>query len=289
MIARTHHPSVPDSAPSPDPAPSAAGVPLASAEQIHRYLVEAFRIGNRARLRFARLLAALHESRLYLQLGHPSLVQYAEHRFQLGRSETYEMLRVVEAVDERPQCREAFEEGDLSWTALKAVTRVATAETEADWLTFAREHTFAELRAEVQDAVEKNRDRPRTDRYGLPNLTSRLVLEFTREERERLEAALEHAASEIGGPMGNEPLSPEQVLLYLAERFLRTDAGGTPEGRAERTPSPFAIVYHQCEDCRRTRLLTADGPVEVEPECVERRRGAAVEEWIDRGHGWNGV
>ena len=50
----------------------------ADADEIHRYLVEAFRIGNRARLRFARLLAALASSRMYVQLGHPSITQYAE-------------------------------------------------------------------------------------------------------------------------------------------------------------------------------------------------------------------
>jgi hypothetical protein len=281
MIARPHDPSASETVPAPCTSAEPAAVPLASADQIHRYLVEAFRIGNRARLRFARLLAALHESRLYLQLGHPGIAHYAEHRFQLGRSETYEMLRVVEVIDERPQCLEAFEAGQLSWTTLKAVTRVATAETEADWLAFAKEHTFAELRAEVQDALEKNRDHPRTDRFGLPNLTTRLVLELTREERARLEAALEKATAEIGERLGSEPLAPKDVLLYLAERFLHTDVEGTPEGRVERTASPFAIVYQQCESCRRSRLLSADGPVEVDPECVDRRKDTATEERLE--------
>ena len=82
-------------------------------------------------------------------LGHPTIAHYAERRFSVQRSETFEMLRVAEIVDERPACRDAFEQGRLSWSALKAITRVASAETEEAWLSFAAEHTFTELENEV--------------------------------------------------------------------------------------------------------------------------------------------
>jgi hypothetical protein len=150
--------------------PDDAVVPLVSADQIHGYLVQAFRNGNRERLRFVRLLNALEASHLYLELGHPNIAHYAERQFGMQRSETFEMLRVSRIIDELPACRDAFAEGRLSWSALKMITRVATTETEEAWLSFAAEHSRSELAAEVQDAVKKNRDRPRDDRFGLPNL-----------------------------------------------------------------------------------------------------------------------
>jgi len=272
--------AVTSSASSPSPATSPSSdrtVPLASADQIHAYLVKTHRIGNRTRLRFARLLAALAESRLYVQLGHPSITQYAEQCFGVQRSETYELLRVAEIIDERPGCRTAFEDGNLSWSALKLITRVASNETENEWLAFAAERSFSEFRAEVQDALKKNRAHPRSDRYGLPNLIVKLTLELTREEQARLETALEKAGAEIAPALGDERLETKDVLLYLAERFLRTDPEGTPDGRKERDDSPYTILYHQCGTCRRARLMTADGPVEVAPESVERLADDAVE------------
>ncbi len=256
-------------APAPTSTLSTPVVPLTSADQIHKYLVEAFRIGNRARLRFARLLAALSSSRQYLQLGHPSIVQYAERHFGMQRSETYEHLRVAEIIDELPLCREAFEDGKLSWSALKMITRVATSDTEESWLEFARGRSFNELRAEVQDAVRKNRPHPRTDRYGLPDLTVKFTLELTLEEKQRLETALEKAGAEIASAMGVEQLESKDILLYMAERFLKTDSEGTPKGREEQGDSPYTILYHQCPECRRTRLMTGDGLVEVSSESVD--------------------
>ncbi len=273
-------------APAPASTLSSPVVPLASADQIHKYLVEAFRIGNRARLRFARLLAALSLSRQYLQLGHPSIMQYAERHFGMQRSETYEHLRVAEIIDELPLCREAFEDGKLSWSALKLITRVAKSDTEESWLEFARDRSCNELRVEVQDAVRKNRSHPRTDRYGLPNLTVKFALELTLEEKERLETALEKAGAEFAPAMGEERLEPKDVLLYMAELFLKTDSEGTPAGRKERGDCPYTILYHQCPDCRRTQLMTGDGPVEMSPESVDRLGGDAevdvLEEDLDR-------
>ena len=273
-------------APAPASTLSSPVVPLASADQIHTHLVEAFSIGNRARLRFARLLAALSSSRQYLQLGHPSVMQYAERHFGMQRSETYEHLRVAELIDELPLCRDASEDGKLSWSALKLITCVAKSDTEESWLEFARDRSFNELRVEVQDAVRKNRSHPRTDRYGLPNLTVKFPLELTLEEMQRLETALEKAGAEIAPALGEERLEPRDVVLYMAERFLETDPEGTPEGRRERSDSPYTILYHQCPECRRTRLMTGDGPVEVSPDNVDRLGGDAavdaLEEEIDR-------
>ena len=257
-------------------------VPLASADQIHEYLVKAYRIGNRARLRFARLLAGLANSRLFLKLGHPSIAQYAGHHFDVQRSETYELIRVAEVIDDLPECRKAFEEGSISWTTLKQVTRVASTRTEKTWLEFNEEHTFTEVRAEVQDALHKNRDVPRSDRYGLPNLTVKFTLELTLEEQARLETALEKAGAEIAPAPGEERLETKHVVLYMVERFLRTDPEGTPQGRQERNDSPYVIIYNACPECRKARLLTSDGPIEVAPESVNRLAGDAAEETIDR-------
>lgn len=269
--------------PAPSAGPTGGALPELSADDVHRQLVCAFRAGNRERLRFCRLLASLAESRLYLKLGHASIAQYAERHFAVGRSETFEMVRVAAGIDGFPELSAAFLDGRLAWSALKRITRVATADTEHDWLRFARDHTAAELDAEVRHAADEKRDAPRADRFGLPNLRMRFSVELTAEEHERLRAALEQVGGEIAGRLGDhDTLSAKDALLYVVERFLRTEADGTPEDRRERDAPFRAIVYHQCPTCRRARMHGEDGPIEVEAACVERVADAGSTETIDR-------
>jgi hypothetical protein len=113
-----------------------------------------------------------------------------------------------------------------------------------------------------------------------------MILEMKREEQERLRTAIEKAGAEIAPALGDKPLETKDVLLYLAERFLRTDPAGTPAGRQERTESPYTILYHRCDTCRRARMMTDDGPVEVSPESVDRiEDDAAVEVLKESGGG----
>ena len=141
-----------DASPEHLPPVAHGELPVASAAEIHAHLVKANAIGNAARLRFAMLLLAVSESRLYFELGHPGVVQYAEQAFKMGRTETLETLRVAKLMPERPELRAACERGEITWSLLKMLTRVATEESEGEWLTFARKHTVAQIHIEVRDA-----------------------------------------------------------------------------------------------------------------------------------------
>ena len=71
-----------------------------SAEELHRACLTAFRVGNRSRYKFARALATLHATKLYLKLGYSSVAQYAEAHFGYQRSRTFECLRVAKALED---------------------------------------------------------------------------------------------------------------------------------------------------------------------------------------------
>jgi hypothetical protein len=55
--------------------------PSISAAQLHEILLTAHASGNVARLRFMDALRALHESRLYMELGFPDIAAYADCTF----------------------------------------------------------------------------------------------------------------------------------------------------------------------------------------------------------------
>ncbi|NVB84171.1 MAG: hypothetical protein HOV81_37695 [Kofleriaceae bacterium] len=74
-----------------------------------------------------------------------------------------ERLRVAKLIDELPLIREAMMQGELSFSAVRELTRVATAETEGEWLTASREMNQRELEELVSGHKRGNRPTDRPD------------------------------------------------------------------------------------------------------------------------------
>ncbi len=92
----------------------------------------------------------------------------------------------------------------------------------------------------------------------------------------RRKASLGSLANLLSGESGKRLLrlegrpSAKDVLLFLARLILETAPGAPLLGRREPESNPYHILYHVCEECRSTRLVTRDGKVEVPPEHAER-------------------
>ena len=138
-----------------------------SAQGLHDLALEAFRIGNRGRLSLCEVLRVLNETRLYLDLGFPSLTAYADAFFHLRRAESFEHVRVANALVELTELREAFLQGRVGWSALKAITRVASVASQNSWIEFVSRNGVERTLAEAQDALRRGRDAPRDSSYGL--------------------------------------------------------------------------------------------------------------------------
>ncbi len=257
-------------------AASSAASPL-SAERLHGIAVEAFRVGNRGRLALCDALRVLAETRLYFSLGYPSLAAYADTFFQLRRSEAFEHVRVARALTRLTALAEAFAEGLLGWSALKAITRVATVDSQAQWIEFACKNGIESTLAESRDAHRHGRNAPRDARYGLPNLDQKLVLRFSRSDMDKIKTWIEQACAEVAEKTGGEEVSLEQALLFLCERT--TDSVRDPQDGPAR--SRAQVVYQRCPDCSRARVGTREGFVEVDPEELERYEGSAEPVVID--------
>jgi hypothetical protein len=90
------------------------------------------------------LLAALR-SATHVHMAYGSFGEYVERLFGYGRRCTQEKLRVAEALEQLPALALALEEGALSWSAVREVTRVAAPETERAWLQVAQGKTVRQL------------------------------------------------------------------------------------------------------------------------------------------------
>jgi len=254
--------------------------PSITAEELHEILLVAHSAGNTARRRFIDALRAMQDSRLYRQLGFPSLAAYADATFHYARTQVFEFLRVSKALGDLPRIARAFELGELTWSLVAELARVADREHEGEWLEFLRGRPVASVEAELRAAREKHRPYPRMDGYGLPGLPVKLSFELSPEDHAVVARGLEKVASEMGDSLEGARPAPVEALVYLLRRVLETEESVT-EGREERSESPFVVVFHQCPDCRRAAVETEDGRVEISEDALERCRSSAEEVLIE--------
>ena len=120
------------------------------------------------RKRFFDALRSLAESRLFLHLGYPTIHAYTDAVFSIGKSSTYKMIATSEALDALPAITASFESGALSWSLTAELARVASSETEEEWLALAETLPVREVQAAIRDALKRKSDRPRRGDGGLP-------------------------------------------------------------------------------------------------------------------------
>ena len=228
------------------------------------------------------------------------LLGFLAWRCGITGREAREYLRVAEVLQELPATRAAFARGELTFTKVRALTRVATASSEEGLLELAGALTASQLeralRAFRRVAVEGAREAHELeyvdyylDDEGTLFLRARLaaedgtllimaleaarerVLERRREERAAAasdpqpEAAADTAAQAVGVPV--DPPRPARVeaLLDLAEASMV--AANEPRGERAR------VVVHVdaaalCAD-GRGRSELEDGPL-ISPETARR-------------------
>ena len=217
---------------------------LLSPEGIHEYLLRAHRISNELRFKFIEALRALDEGRFFSSLGFPTMSAYAEQFFGWERSRTYDALRVARALDDLPLTRDRFV-GGLAYARVLEITRIASRETEAEWIEFAEKTTLKRLRIEVSDAKGKGRKKPRKDQYSLPAQRQRLPFDFSPDEYTVLQTALRKKSAELSQVLGRE-VTPKEALHQLAVEVLETDPApsqrGGSSGRAQHTSSSTAVA-----------------------------------------------
>ena len=177
-----------------------------SARELHALLLEMFTSLNLTQRRFIDALRSLAKARHYLELGYASIHAYAEATFRIKKSQTYEFLRVSEALASLPEIAGAFEAGQISFSLTAKLTRVASAETEAEWLAFARERPVRETLAEIKDARKKTALHPTRRGSGASSARAPAVAARTPTAVSRRAAAATHITSS-GAPPAARPSS----------------------------------------------------------------------------------
>ena len=112
-------------------------------------------------------------------VGCSSTVQFAVDDLELDVREARDLLRVARALEDlKPpsnnpcEIDRAFAKGQIGWSKLREISRVATRETEVEWLAFARGKRAREVERAVSGA--KRGERPPKNGLGTPRVTFRV-------------------------------------------------------------------------------------------------------------------
>ncbi|MCY4015215.1 MAG: DUF222 domain-containing protein [Gammaproteobacteria bacterium] len=126
---------------------------------------------NVADWRFIKLIAAMDRRRGWDERGYCNLGNWLDHCCGLGHCAARERIRVGRALARLPRIDAAFRDGLLSYSKVRAITRVATRETEAMLLSIAHRSSAAQLESLVrtyQRVDRSNGERlPSEERRGL--------------------------------------------------------------------------------------------------------------------------
>ncbi len=215
---------------------------------------------------FLRAVAACDEHRDWVEVGFASCVDWLSWRLGVSRMTASEKVRTARALEDLPRISEAMDRGEVSFSKVRALTRVATPDTESELLSYARASSAADLERLVrgwkamdragEERVERLRHRLRSfsvfpDGEGMYVVRGRLTPEVAAVLMRAIEAAGDalYAESEddVDRPDADRP-DPEQrradAVGLLAERALAAgfekDDAPVSGARAER----YQVLLH---------------------------------------------
>ncbi len=200
-------------------------------------------VGRRQGIEAEEIAALLEARRLGVPvaLGFGSFHEYAEARLGLSARMAYERVRVVEALAELPLTREALAAGGITYSAVRELSRVMTAATEAAWLAHVGGLSVRDVERQVAGLEPGAMPGDEPDPAEVRRLTHFELTPATQALLSEVRKTMHKAA---GGALDDDTFM-SQLLRLVA-------AGGD---RKPGTPS-YQIAIGVCARCER---VTQDG------------------------------
>ncbi|HBR27394.1 MAG TPA: HNH endonuclease [Rhizobiales bacterium] len=284
-----------------EPETETAGLQAAPTEWIEREIGELSAHIAAATCRWLGLVAEFDRRNAHEVWGFHSCGAWVAWRCAIDPRSAREHVRIAHALEELPLVREKFSHGELSYSKVRAITRIATPETEDELVEMARFATAAQLdrlvrgfrrAVSLESAEAAHRDRFLSwewDEDGSLCFRGRLApedgalflqaVEVGRDairEREEADSATSQGGSAEPEPgfMAQRPVpvNGADALLEVAERSLGSTSSPRPAGERHQV-----IVHADIEalagEGERAGCGLKDGP----PICAESARRLACD------------
>jgi hypothetical protein len=194
---------------------------------------------------------------VHRRLGFASFGEYVERHFGYNGRLVKEKLRVAFALERLPQTSEALRGGELNWSAVRELTRVATPETECAWLESARGLTVRQVEELVSgrgpgDLPSDPAD-PKLRKYNIH-------LELSAETRALFVEALAALRRQAG-----ESLDDDSAMLMMSRQVLATlGSESADSGRAG-----YQVQVNICKKCQHAEQIGNGAAHPIAPAVVE--------------------
>src|SRR5688572_2994400 len=212
----------------------------------------------------ARWLREAERLQIWRPLGMVSALDYCERVLGYAPHAATERLRVARELGSLPQLEASLENGELAFSAVRELTRVATPETEGDW----RERALGKNVRQIEELVAGHERGDRPDDPANPDLREQIV-------RFRLPpdvvARLRQARSTLADEHDMYLDDAELFTIFcdaILDRRVDNDASETrSNGRAK-----FQIMMSLCPQCDAGFQEGAGKKIAVDKATVERAK-----------------
>ena len=215
----------------------------------------------------AHLLTQAVRLRIWSHFGRGSLSEYLEEVFGYTPKVAREHVRVAFAIEELPVLGEMLESGEQSYTALRELSRVTTAETVDEWREAARGMNVRQ----VEDLVAGHAKGDRPSDLKNPDLAiKKVTLELRAGATAQLRQARQAISAETGGFVDDSDLIEALCAAYFA-------GGEVDQGRAR-----HQLMITICERCNQGWQDAAGRVIAIDAVDVERAKCDAQRIGSDR-------
>ena len=213
----------------------------------------------------ARLLIAAKAAEVHRHLGYGSFDEYLERVLGYAPTTGRDRMRVAAALEALPATAAALAAGTVTFSAVREITRVATAETERAWLEEIDGLTVREIEGCVRGRALGDRPEDRPD----PAVEPRMVrLELPPD----VYALFLEARRALEGEAG-QSMTDAEFVAVACRGVLGSDGGPNEAGPSGARPSnapPHQIAFTVCVDCKRGWQDAAGRPIEVAAAVIEQ-------------------
>ncbi|MEO8466982.1 MAG: DUF222 domain-containing protein [Gammaproteobacteria bacterium] len=265
-------------------------------EQLETKITELWGHLNAATFRFLALVAEFDRTKCYERHGLVNTAQWLNWQCGIGTVAAREKVRVARSLESLPQISAVFARGEVSYSKVRAMTRVATAANESVLVSVALHGTAAHVeklvrkyrwveRAEAATRAQVRHENRALhyffDDAGMLVVHGRLPPEVGAVVRKALDVAVEalrtserdgaDASAESSSAFEREQTAAAfraDALAHVAEHFLEHRGGDDAGSTADR----FQVVVH----VDQTVLMQAVAADDCAPHCCELDDGPAL-------------
>jgi hypothetical protein len=206
-------------------------------------------------------LEEVETRQLYLKYGFASTVDYARERLGFEERKTRSLVKMAERFEELPRLEKAFRRGDIPWTKAREVVKVATPETEADWLVRCQTMSNRQLEQEVK------REQPPTTKRTLVFVLEGDRLEAWEQAREAVER------------LAGKTLSDIEAFDLLCAEALCTYATTPAFGDGEKSDYGYVRKVAERDGWKCTRPGCSNRSALTANHIIPRSQGGPDEAW----------